>query len=176
MEIRTDPSFLKLDNINIINCPYCDELLHKEVKEGKYLINECGYCRYSDRPFTIGSSSLNQHYSNGCSCEYSKQNYMYIICNNCLNPKCNNCDNKLTIGYTYEPNRLCSTCINIQNKDKFNNKWYSSTPHEKLNLYGIIKLKILAKNKNIKGYSKYTKKELVEQLIPLVNENDFPIK
>jgi len=171
-----EPSFLKINDINIINCPCCNEILNKEVKKGAYLINECGYCIYSDRPFTIGSSSLNQHYSNGCSCEYGEKDYTYISCNKCLNPKCNNCDNKLILSYTYEPDRICSMCNDKKNKEDFNIKWKLSTSQEKLQLYGIVKLKTLAKNKNIKGYSKYTKKELIEQLSSLVNEKDFPIK
>lgn len=61
-------------------------------------------------------------------------------------------------------------------KIEFNNKWKTTTPQEKLNMYGIIKLKILAKNKNLKGYSKYKKGELINRLKPLVNERDFPIK
>ena len=59
---------------------------------------------------------------------------------------------------------------------KFINIWKTTTPQEKLNLYGIAKLKILAKNKKIKGYSDYKKNELINILLPLVNENDFPIK
>jgi hypothetical protein len=43
-------------------------------------------------------------------------------------------------------------------------------------MYGIIKLKKLAKMKNLKGYSKYNKNELIEKLKLLVNDNDFPIK
>ena len=43
-------------------------------------------------------------------------------------------------------------------------------------MYGIIKLKTLAKNKNLKGYSQYKKSELINKLNPLVNESDFPIK
>jgi hypothetical protein len=45
-----------------------------------------------------------------------------------------------------------------------------------MNLYTSEKLKILAKNKKIKGYSKYTKKELISMLSQLVNETDIPRK
>ena len=68
---------------------------------------------------------------------------------------------------------ICRNCIE---KEQFNNKWNKSSPPEKLTVYGIKKLKILAKNKKIKGFSKYKKKELIDLLTPLVNEKDFPIK
>ena len=43
-------------------------------------------------------------------------------------------------------------------------------------MYGIQKLKILAKNKEIKSFQNIKKMELINILGPLVNEKDFPIK
>jgi hypothetical protein len=164
MEIRCEPYELLINDKNIINCIICNNLL---IKEGSYLINDCGYCRYSDRPFVIGSSSLYNHYPEGCTCEYGKKEFLYIICNICKFPKCNKCGIKI--------NNCISKCNNCE-KNKFNEKWNISNPIEKLNMYGIIKLKKLAKMKNLKGYSKYNKNELIEKLKLLVNDNDFPIK
>jgi hypothetical protein len=47
---------------------------------------------------------------------------------------------------------------------------------EKLELYGINKLRILAKNKGIKKISQYKKAELINILKPIVSDTDFPIK
>jgi hypothetical protein len=68
---------------------------------------------------------------------------------------------------------VCKKCIE---KTTFNNKWNTSTLQEKLYMYGIKKLQLLAKNKKIKGFSKYKKSELICILIPVINEKDFPIK
>jgi hypothetical protein len=171
MEIRCEPYELLINDKNIINCIICNNLLIKEIKEGSYLINDCGYCRYSDRPFVIGSSSLYNHYPEGCTCEYGKKEFLYIICNICKFPKCNKCGIKINNCIS-----KCNNCEKILEKNKFNEKWNISNPIEKLNMYGIIKLKKIAKMKNLKGYSKYNKNELIEKLKLLVNDNDFPIK
>ena len=99
----------------------------------------------------------------------------HIKCKNCCNPKCVNC-NKLLPQKIHDHKLTCDLCNEKINKEKFNNKWKTSTPQEKLTFYGIEKLKILAKNKQIKNVSKIKKKELINVLIPLVNDNDFPIK
>lgn len=54
-------------------------------------------------------------------------------------------------------------------------KWNTLSPQEKLKLCNVAKLKILARNKNLKGYSKYKKHELLNLLTPMVTNNDFPI-
>ena len=70
-------------------------------------------------------------------------------------------------------NILCDVC---DKKIKFNNKWDKSTPNDKLLTYGIEKLRILAKQKNIKGRSKMNKQELINSLTNNVLDSDFPIK
>lgn len=183
MEIITEPSFLNIKNIDETVCPFCNDSLKKEIKKGWYLAYECGYCSYSNRPFAMGSSSLESHYPEGCKCRYAEKDFMYLICANCCNPKCAKCDIVIEIGYTYDPNRICDKCkrkleiekIKIE-KEKFNDNWKKITPQEKLKLYGLEKIRILAKCKGIKGYSKYKKNELVNLLTPLVIDEDFPIK
>jgi hypothetical protein len=171
MENRFEPYNLQIKDINIDICPCCNSILQKEIRKGNYLINgECGYCRYSEKSFVTYSSSWQQHYPDGCTCKYGEKDYLYIICENCKSlkiPKCLNCCNKNCDSV------MCSKYIE---KTKFNNIWKTTTPQEKLHLYGSKKLKILAKNKKIKEYSKYKKNELINILSSLVNENDFPIK
>jgi hypothetical protein len=172
MEIRTEPYTLKFDsNINV--CPCCNSILQKEIKSGKYLIgSECGYCRYLDRPFGGCGNTASSHYG-GCSCEYGEKDYLYISCKKCLFPKCIKCGDKCYCKGDDCNNIICRKCIKTT---EFNNKWNTSTPQEKLNTYAIKKLQILAKNKKIKGFSKYKKNELINILIPLVSNEDFPIK
>ena len=170
MEIRTIP--YNLHKIDSINCNCCNFILQKIISKGQYLIVECGYCRYSDRAFATYSSSWQQHYPNGCTCTYGEKDFLYISCENCNSPTCIKCKNVSKCCNTNCSSLICSTCIE---KNKFSNNWKSSTPKEKLNFYGIEKLKILAKYKNIKGYSKHKKNELIKILSDLVNNDDFPI-
>lgn len=87
---------------------------------------------------------------------------IYITCDICKNKYVKKSDSAIITN-------ICENC-------NFKNMWKKSTPEDKLNFYGIIKLKKLAKNKHIKGYSKYSKNELIDKLKPLVNGTDFPIQ
>lgn len=177
MEIRKDPYFLEIKDKDITLCPRCNYLLNKEIKKGKCLINECGYCRYSDRPFVCMSSSWQQHFPDGCTCVYEEQDILFVSCVNCLNPKCIKCNNSIVISCDIDLTKtICLSCENKIKKQEFNNNWKKSSLEEKLNFYGIEKLKKLAKNKNIKGFSKLNKQELKEKLCPIINDKDFPIK
>ena len=179
MEIRREPYILytlKVDSNNNA-CPCCNNILHKKIKRGKYLIGgECSNCRYYDnyldRPFGGCGNTASSHYGD-CSCEYGEKDYLYISCKKCLSPSCVKCGNKCFCEGKGCNEIICRKCIE---KEKFNSEWNKLTPPEKLKLYGIQKLKILAKNKKIKGFSKYKKTELIDILIPLVNKKDFPIK
>ena len=121
MEIETQPCTLKIIDININTCPYCSSELIKKKTTRKVKIktclkcnwSECGYCRYSDRPFAIGSASLNTHYPDGCNCEPSPSNLKcecefkiipvhIITCNNCRIPKCKECKMNI-INTDYKP-------------------------------------------------------------------------
>jgi len=173
MEILKEPYNLQIDDNDISICGCCKNNLIKEVKKGNCLIgNECGYCRYLDRPFGGCGNTATAHYG-GCSCIYGKKDYMYISCETCKSPKCSKCKNSV---YCYNNNCSSVICHRCNKKTEFNNKWKVSTPQQKLELYGTTKLKKLAKNKKIKGYSKCKKRELINMLLSLVNDNDFPIK
>lgn len=145
MDIRSDRT----------TCPDCNAQLIKEIKKGKRLIgSECGYCRYSDRPFAYGGSQRGE-----CSCEYAETEYVHISCRNCISPRCSTSKKYLKVS---------GTCT-------FSDTWKHSTPQQKLELYGTEKLRVLAKRKTLSGYSKYKKDELIQALSHLVTEHDFPI-
>jgi hypothetical protein len=50
MEIRAEPYNLQIKDNNVEICPCCDTILQRNIRKGNYLIDECGYCRYLDRP------------------------------------------------------------------------------------------------------------------------------
>lgn len=167
MEIRTEPSILNVD-INVNVCPCCNNRLQQEIRSGKYLIgDECGYCRYFDRPFCVyGGNIASSHYG-GCSCKYGKKDYLYISCKKCLSPKCRKCGVKQHCSGSSGGcnNIICSNC------EDFVSRWNSS-PKEKLNTYGIIKLRKLAKNKEIK-FSRLKKQALIDVLNDNLQDKDF---
>lgn len=94
MEIRCEPYNLNITS-DINNCPKCTSGLNKVIRDGNYLISECGYCRYSDRPFASCGSSLQNHFPEGCTCNYGIKQYIYYICENCKNPKCQQCNSNI---------------------------------------------------------------------------------
>lgn len=179
MEYRTKPSNLILKDEKQKECSCCNDTLIYEIKYGKYQIgNDCSYCRYLDRPFTLGSSSLENHYPDGCICEYGKKKYKYIICENCLKPSCKKCKKKIINSYCKNDNcfdKICSDCNKKYEKNQFNNKWKNSNAEEKLDFYGKKKILILAKKYKIKGAYKMKKDELINILKNNVTDNDFPI-
>ena len=67
----------------------------------------------------------------------------------------------------------CKKCID---KINFKAKWRISSPQEKLECYGVAKLRLLARYKKLKGRSKMDKDKLFKALSPLVCEDDFPIR
>ena len=173
LEIRCEPYTLQIKDSTIVNCPCCDSTLQQHIRKGNYLIHECGYCVYLDRPFGGCGTTAESHYG-GCSCTYGEKMCLYISCEKCTSSTCIQCKKSLSCRNTNCT--LPTRCMDCSNKYDFNNKWKNTTPQEKLHLYGSEKLKLLARNKNIKGYSKYKKHELIHILSPLVKESDFPIK
>lgn len=173
MEKRFEPH--RLEDCTSDVCPCCNSSLQKRIKKGKYLINECGDCTYADRPFCSSGRY------GGCSCVYGEKEFFYITCNTCCSPKCVKCSATIYCCHNNDCKKaLCYDCNEEENERRekiaFNRAWKTSKPHEKLHLYGIVKLKLLSKNKKLKGYSKLNKEELIDALTPLVNESDFPIK
>jgi hypothetical protein len=174
MDNRFEPYDLQIKDITVDTCPCCNMILQRNIRKGRYLIGgECSYCRYLDRPFGGCGNTATAHYG-GCSCQYGEKDFLYITCENCKSAKCIDCQTPIRC---YNKNCAIPTrCCDCRKKYEFIITWKNATPQEKLNLYGIKKLQILAKNKKIKGFSKYKKQEIIDILSTLVNENDFPIK
>ena len=107
MEIRVEPYNLQIKDKNISNCQYCNFLLKKEIKIGSYLVEECAFCKYSDRAFATYSSSWQQHFPNGCTCEYKEKEYLYIICTNC---KLNNSNICNPVSIISKKSNTCFRC------------------------------------------------------------------
>ena len=129
MQIRTDPWNLNITDPNVTQCLRCNSALQKEIKLGKYLINgECGYCSYKDRPFACASSSWQQHFPGGCDCQYGEKEFLYITCDNCLNPKCKDCGIKLIKAYTHDDSDTCSICKNKEKKKEILTKVVNVMP------------------------------------------------
>jgi hypothetical protein len=102
------------------------------------------------------------------------QNCIKMSCERCISPKCTDCNKLISCNETN-----CSVgrrCYDCNKKHNFKTLWKLGSLEQKLKSHGIIKLKILAKNKNIKNYSKFTKHQLLNILSPLLCINDFPIK
>ena len=167
MEYQVEPYFLKIKDVNENYCPICNQLFEKKTKIVPRLNgSECYDCNYGMRPFC--------HSKGTCFCEYIDKEVLFITCNNCNNPKCLKCNVEISI---YQINsKYCKSCTEIQKKEEFKNKWISSSAEEKLIFYGIEKLEKLAKLKEIKGFSKLSKKELCDKLKNIVSDSDFPIK
>lgn len=166
MEVRKDPYNIKIKYENSIAlCSCCNSKLNEIIKEGSYMIGEeCSNCAYSMRPFVTEIKK--------CFCEYGKKDFIYMVCDKCSDPKCIQCNSKIRCH-----NNNCNNiiCIDCKQKNEFKNKWNNSFK-SKLECYGIIKLRLLAKSKKVKGYSKYKKDELINILEQLVSNIDFPIK
>lgn len=64
--------------------------------------------------------------------------------------------------------------MNIQ--ETFSHAWKSVPAASKLIFYEKKKLKILAKRKQIKGYMRMDREELIGKLRSIVVESDFPIR
>jgi len=131
--------------VDTTHCPVCTGLLRKEMGVVKDYEQECYSCRYGTRPFAVSRGP--------CTCPTIK--CMYVYCDSC---------------------RAAAEASATAAKEKqFSEQWKSSSPQEKLSLYGLEKLRILAKGK-IDRYSTYKKAELISLLAPLVKADDFPIR
>ena len=144
MEVKTEPFTLKVIDIDDNYCLHCQSELMKRKTTRKEKIKscmkcnwtECGYCRYQDRPFGAFSSSLHNHYPNGCSCEsypydldceceFRNIDVFTITCNNCRIPKCNDCKVNIIHG-NYKSldgwNKICITNTGrlVCNCDEYN--------------------------------------------------------
>ena len=173
--IRTSPYCLNISNEDAENCPCCKDVLIKSIKKGQRMTGfECGYCRYLDRPFgCCGNSAENQY--GGCYCKYEDCEYIEMICYTCEKGKlCEDCSEIVKCC-----NANCSAplkCKKCTDKINFKAEWRTSSPHEKVEYYGVAKLRLLARYKKLKNRSKMNKYDLIKALSPLVDKDDFPIR
>lgn len=77
--------------------------------------------------------------------------------------------------------RLCIDCHPRTDKvhpleDYQVDRWFKSTPQQKLHLHDRKRLAKLAKEKGIRNLHKYNRAELIEVLKPTIKEEDFPIR
>ena len=96
-------------------------------------------------------------------------------CTTCANPSCKVCLRPLQGEDRKKLDRVCTGCFEYRTKQEFNQAWASKTVAEKLACHGLPKLKSLAKKKAIKVFSTMSKKELINSLLPVTTNSDFPI-
>ena len=166
MEFILIPHNLQMREENNMVCSCCNNILIHEVRQIKYTIDECRECR--------GNSSFSQ----SCRCTHEQRDCTYIICDTCRSPKCCKCSLLYTrhsdiiqCGSFRCTNNNCSSiicplCV----------VWEGKSYQEKMNLYTVKDLKVLAKSKRIKGCSIHKKNELIYLLSSLVDANDLPRK
>ena len=129
MEIQTRPFNLDITDPNTKFCPKCNKQLDIEqhTRRDKTCTcnacswSECGYCRYSDRPFAMGSSSLANHYGGGCyckpypskskcECKYTRIDIRRFVCINCRIPKCEKCKEAIKPNCYYQLQLQAASC------------------------------------------------------------------
>lgn len=182
MKIRSEPKFLNITDSSLLKCPKCDTILRHEITQDKYLKEECERCAYADRPFGYNST---YYRDTPCTCTYYEIDILIITCPLCIVPKCATCkEDILDVSNNYDRKCRfdegkgidCIQCENIKKKKEFDERWISMTIEEKLGLYGISKLRLLAKQKKLKRYSLLNKIELINTLTPITTIFDLPIR
>jgi uncharacterized protein (DUF2225 family) len=178
----------------MINCPVCNNQLVKNVE----MIRESRDCRACNLGVLPRPGD--------CECTYYDVEALVVNCVYCDNEcaRCDKQRDHIIEQYCGVSNEMvkvtsryckkCTLAINEERekineerekeereklekqKQKFNNIWKNGTIKEKLNCYGLPKLKYLAKNKQMKGYSGMSKDNLIDKLLTIVTDKDLPIK
>ena len=157
-----------------------------EEEEKDFLYISCDQCL---TPKCIGCKEpvSNEADYEGNRCRYTECNNKrcdQMLCVSCKQKKCLMCKTVIlchNLNCTSVYHDSCLRKIELEQeahdrKIEFGKQWKQMTPLEKLEIHGIEKLKLLAKKKALKGYSKLKKEELIHLLGPMVSTNDFPIK
>lgn len=152
---RFNPLTLKNISTTVVDCPVCNSTLQKKnITERK--LDECYECIQDDRPFNYGRA--NKGY---CSCTYRDADILEITCLKCVE------------------NEASKISKMINDEAEHDHMLFLSTWHRgvrgKLSCYGIKKLQKLARHKELKGYSKLNKEQLINSLEKITKETDFPI-
>ena len=158
-------------------CDNCNNTLEKQLITKNIMVynGECSHCS-GDRVFSLGGCGNDCKKNN----RYEDKLCTILNCDKCEHASCDMCKCK-TRNYTV---KRCNSCIDKKeyykekerlNPGEFSNKWNGSI-EDKLNCYGIAKLKILATKKGITTYDNMRKKTLIKALTSITTESDFPIR
>ena len=183
-------------------CTTCLNAVEVEVRTITE-VDECGSCRYSMRPFAIGSA----HASGPCSCKYHNISVEMSICSSCKScyvcgdmiqlwmedykngrricrscRECYKCGTAIGDSHTlYNEGMVCVACEaklqrerKIKEKHEFGQRWTTMSVHDKLEVHGKEKLMKLAAKKGI--LKKGPKDSLIRRLLPVTTDADFPIR
>lgn len=85
--------------------------------------------------------------------------------------ECKLCNKPLTAYDCYST--ICMICSFKNHTKRKIIIWKNLSLEDKLYIYNINKLRKIAKKKNLKGYSKDKKEELIEKILPLITEKDL---
>ena len=197
--MRTDPKGIVAHDGICTTCLNAVEVEVKTITE----VDECGSCRYLDRPFALGSA----HASGPCCCEWRHVSVEMSTCSSCKS--CYMCGDiiQLWMGDYKNGRRICPSCKEcckcgaavgdsrhisyggpvctaceatlarerkIKGKHEFGQKWKTMSVHDKLQVHGKVKLMKLAAKKDI--LKKGPKESLISRLLPLTTDTDFPIR
>lgn len=147
------------------NCPICNTLLQKtEIIVRKR--NECYECMQDDRPFNY----MRKHKE--CVCQWYDSTELLITCQTCVEHETVQKREREKVNMI--ENEKMEKEERMKERMLFLEKWNNGV-NGKLSCYGLKKLQKLAKQKQMKGYSKFSKTQLILQLESIVNESDFPI-
>lgn len=178
-----------IDNLSILNLFKTCQRMHNIIPEPRIKLPTLRYLLQENVNLSISSSNKCEcgyvlsprHHSrlNYCikcgTTDYStwkcpmKSDYYIITCEPCNIPKCPKCN-----SVTQNRGWLCMHCEVVREKRDFSQKWRNSTLKEKLEMHGIVKLRLLAKKYQIKC-SKMSKYELIDILSGIADHKDFPI-
>ena len=171
---RFDPPGTTAHNDVCTKCSNCVTVTWEQGHDW----NECGRCRYMDRPFGWNSYGDLEP----CTCRRFEVLVKLSTCLHCKNPKCRKCHETSVSN----AGNLCTVCALLEeHKEKersqkeFNRRWRTMSIEEKLQVHGMNKLYHLAM---LKGFWKIgdamrpmTKGDLIKELAPLCSNTDFPI-
>ncbi len=149
----------------IFTCKTCTDIVCRECNKkikcnysNCILNNICDKCKYMS---CNKCNNLTNILSN------KDLNKSEVLCGYCNSSKCYKCK-QIICDSGSDLHILCDEC------KLFIYQWKNSTPIEKLSFYGLAKLKILARKKNIK-IGNIRKDELIAKLSQVVKDSDFPI-
>lgn len=101
-----EPSFLKLTDFSLVNCPVCDRILTRELDRDIITVWNCG----------CDNLKAFVNTNDPCRCTKETKNVLRIICEGCVLVRCDVCGNK-NVRYDSESD-ICSSCSLIKHEQK----------------------------------------------------------